>query len=230
MIAFYLTVFLWVSRIAFRAWTFLRGMISLLRVLFCSFAWFLGFNLGFFAFLMGFHHCFLFTFVRFADSGSLFFGGSFSRGFGWSYLWAFWLWALVPWCVGLDVPLFCYIDPLFCIDRYYDVYSIVCIILNDSQTNKQTNIPLPFLGGPKLDLFSVFLGFVAFGGSFWGRVCEESALVLVPVLWRDIDLKVRAWTCPLYYIDPFPHIDRCHDVCSVAHIIVIDSHTNIRLY
>ena len=42
-----------------------------------------------------------------------------------------------------------------------------------------------------------FLGFADFGLSFWGDVCGGMVLDLVPSLWGDIDLRVRAWTCPL---------------------------------
>ena len=42
-----------------------------------------------------------------------------------------------PNSVGLDAPL-SYIDPLPCIDRCHDIYFVVCKIVNDSQTNKQT--------------------------------------------------------------------------------------------
>ena len=42
-----------------------------------------------------------------------------------------------------------------------------------------------------------FLGFADFGSSFWGDVCGGMVLDLIPSLWGDIDLRVRAWTCPL---------------------------------
>ena len=42
-----------------------------------------------------------------------------------------------------------------------------------------------------------FLGFANFGLSFWGDVCGGMVLDLVPFLWGDIDLRVRALTCPL---------------------------------
>ena len=41
-----------------------------------------------------------------------------------------------------------------------------------------------------------FLGFADFGLWFWGDVCGGAVLDLVPLLWGDIDLRVRAWTCP----------------------------------
>ena len=37
-----------------------------------------------------------------------------------------------------------------------------------------------------------FLGFADFGSSFWGDVCGGMVLDLVPSLWGDIDLRVRA--------------------------------------
>ena len=42
-----------------------------------------------------------------------------------------------------------------------------------------------------------FLGFADFGSSFWGDVCGGMVLDLVPSLWGDINLRVRAWRCPL---------------------------------
>ena len=50
-----------------------------------------------------------------------------------------------------------------------------------------------YFWGAKLE----FLGFADFGLSFWGAVCGGMVLDLVPSLWGDIDLRVRAWTCPL---------------------------------
>ena len=37
-----------------------------------------------------------------------------------------------------------------------------------------------------------FLGFADFGLSFWGDVCGVMVLDLVPSLWGDIDLRMRA--------------------------------------
>ena len=38
----------------------------------------------------------------------------------------------------------------------------------------------------------IFLGFSDFGASFWGGMCGGTILDLVPSLWGDIDLRVRA--------------------------------------
>ena len=77
--------------------------------------------------------------------------------------------------------------------------------------------------GCAIAFFSLFHGlwFVVLGGSLWGTDIGSGSS-----LWGDIDLKVRARTCPLCCIDPLPYIDRCLDDCSVARIIVIDSQTN----
>ena len=57
-----------------------------------------------------------------------------------------------------------------------------------------------YFGGAKLDFFHFFpvsqiLVRVFFGGLL--VVCGGMVLDLVPSLWGDIDLRVRAWMCPL---------------------------------
>ena len=56
--------------------------------------------------------------------------------------------------VGLDVPLFCYIDPLPDIDHCHDVHSAVCNIVNDSKTNTQ-NLSQSVLINRSLDSISL---------------------------------------------------------------------------
>ena len=66
--------------------------------------------------------------------------------------------------------------------------------------------PFFYFWGAQLAIFSVFADF---GSAFWGVVsaCGGMVLDLVPSLWGDPDLRVRAWMCPLCYIDPLPDID-----------------------
>lgn len=125
-----------------------------------------------------------------------------------------WGWGLIgKLTTGIGGPLWCstfaHLDKTFC-SVFYEFYLFLGHVgLVDEvlvQVLSFGAFPRAFfhLGGCKI---GTFLGFTDFDLWFWGSVCWESALVLVRPLWGNICFKMRAWTCPLHYIDPLSYID-----------------------
>ena len=135
-----------------------------------------------FCFPIGFPSSFLFTFLSFLGFGSLFLGVILSRVWGGLSFGPFSCGPQLLDGVGLDVPLFCYIDPLPYIDCCHEIYFVVCNVLIDSFTNKQTNailpVPLAPCAGPA-GLSCWFVSVPAVCECWWGAGCP-SPRSLVP--------------------------------------------------
>ena len=87
--------------------------------------------------------------------------------------------------MGLDVPLFCYTDPLPDIDRCHDVYPVEWNIVIDSQTNKhKLNLPQDMSG--QVEPFARGVGVTVGASTRWGcaRVsrCGFVAVAAGPVV------------------------------------------------